>query len=60
MKVSISLSQDDVKKALTIYIEKELGLEISDGELLIEVKSRQNYKSEWEIADFRAFIKSDA
>jgi hypothetical protein len=56
MRFQIDLTKDELHAALVKYIEAELGVSINDYELRIEVKSKQNYKSEWEEADYRATV----
>jgi len=53
MKISVELDEFDIRRILTNYINNEYGTNISPDKLYIEVKSKQNYKSEWEIATIR-------
>ena len=60
MNVRIELSEKDVKDLLIDYLKSQLGESIllTENNIKIEVKSKQNYKSEWEVANFRAVYKS--
>ena len=57
MKISVELNEDEIRKILASYLNNEYSLSLLSSDLHIEVKSKQNYKSEWEIADIR--IKQD-
>lgn len=54
MKFKIEVDEKTVRTALREYLEEKYGVKIPDAELVIEVKSKQNYRSEWEPAAFRA------
>ena len=56
MKLQVDLTKNELHAALVRYIEAELGIDIADCDLRIEVKSKQNYKSEWEEAEYRATV----
>ena len=56
MQVKITITQEDVKIALVAYIREQFGFYTGEYDMLLEVKSRQNYKSEWEQADFRGTL----
>lgn len=60
MTINIELSTDDVRKIISEHIQKLVGedLLIEAGNVKIEVKSKQNYKSEWEQAEFRVQYKA--
>lgn len=62
MKMTIHLTEDDIKQACIALIEKklEVSLSASQSSLLIEVKSKQNYKSEWERAAFKGTFTYDS
>lgn len=58
MLVEIQLSQEDVKKLILDELSKRLGeVHLDKTKVFIETKSKQNYKSEWETADFRVTYK---
>ncbi len=54
MHCKIELTEEDVKNLIRAHLESKLnaGLKIEDIKFL--VKSKQNYKSEWENAAFKA------
>jgi hypothetical protein len=54
--VNLEISEPDLKKILSQYLTRLNGVEIAPNCISIEVKSKQNYKSEWESADFRARV----
>jgi hypothetical protein len=53
MKVSIKLDENDIRSILANYINNNYGTAIAADSLRIEVKSKQNYRSEWEHASIR-------
>jgi hypothetical protein len=61
MKLKIDLSEDDIRVAVKEYVEHIYGMTIGPGKatLTIEVKSKQNYKSEWENASYRGQLICD-
>jgi hypothetical protein len=60
MYVNIELSESDVKDIIRDYLETKLGnVEIKTQALDIQVKSKQNYKSEWETASFKCVYKHE-
>ena len=57
MEIKVNLTKEDILLALQEYIQDRMGFHITDTlTLLIETKSKQNYRSEWEQADFRASL----
>jgi len=59
MNINIVLSEEDLKKLVVKELSDKLNCNIDIGVVKIEVKSKQNYKSEWEPAAFRATIIQD-
>jgi hypothetical protein len=56
--IHIEISEVDLKKLIIDHIKTKLGDHFFDEtKVTIEVKSKQNYKSEWESASFRASYK---
>jgi hypothetical protein len=54
MLVKIELSKEDVQLLVVQELQRRLGeVTLQAGNVKIEVKSTQNYRSEWENADFR-------
>lgn len=60
MEIEIKVSEAKIRQLITDWLEQSLGPEfLADPKhLVIEVKSRQNYRSEWEAADFRAVYRA--
>jgi len=56
MRLQIEMTEQDLKNQVSNWFEKHTGLEIEPKDIKIMVKSKQNYKSEWEIAEFRATV----
>ena len=54
MQINIELTEHDLKRLVKKYIEDKTGQKVGDGQILIQTKSAQNYKSEWETANFKA------
>lgn len=55
MKLEIELTENELKELVFNYLESRLGdLYFNKDDVKIEVKSKQNFKSEWEYAEFRA------
>jgi hypothetical protein len=62
MQIDVVIDALDLKRLILIHLREVLGdLKVELADIDIQVKSKQNYKSEWEPADFRAtFRKFDA
>lgn len=57
MKIDIEISEETLKVLVIQYIQKQLGeVEFTKDDVKILVKSKQNYKSEWEQAAYKATI----
>lgn len=57
MRVEITIDESTLKRLVRDHINNQLGeMTVRDDEVKIEVKSKQNYKSEWETADYRAKV----
>ncbi len=55
MKIRIEIDEDALKQLVLAHLSAQLGDLVLDEECIrIEVKSKQNYRSEWETAAFRA------
>lgn len=62
MKIAITIDEQELKKLIVRELEDKLGeVKVDIKDISIQVKSKQNYKSEWEEAEFKAeFIRHDA
>ena len=59
MKIEILLTEEDLKELVKDKIESMIDKDVDTKDIKIEVKSKQNYKAEWEYAKFRAtYIKN--
>ena len=53
MKIKVCLTEQDIRNILSEYIQDNYRIHIEPETLGIQVKSKQNYRSEWESADIR-------
>jgi hypothetical protein len=58
LQIHLELSEIDLKKLIKEYFESRINSSIDYNLISIQVKSKQNYKSEWEEANFRATYDS--
>ena len=57
MKINIELTESDLKRLILEELRRQLpDAALAENNVLIEVKSKQNYRSEWETASFRARV----
>lgn len=55
MNVEITYTEQDLKRLVMEDIQRKLGdVPFDEKKVVIETKSKQNFKSEWESAAFRA------
>lgn len=55
MRIRVELSEAELQVLVKKHLEEKLGdVKLDFSAVRIEVKSKQNYKSEWEIAAYRA------
>lgn len=59
MNVNVKMDEAEIRQAIVEFIEKRTGVSVMPSRVIIEVKSSQNYKSEWEIAKFRCNFSAD-
>jgi hypothetical protein len=62
MKIQIEITEKELRALILSRLRAELGdaaERLDDKDIQIEVKSQQNYKSEWERAAFRARVEVD-
>jgi hypothetical protein len=60
-KLCVELTKDDIRTAVAEWIERRYSMTLpspNEVALVIEVKSKQNYRSEWERADYRGRFES--
>ena len=54
MNVTFTIDKEELKNLIVRHLANKTGISIDPKYLSIQVKSKQNYKSEWEDADFKA------
>ena len=61
MKIEITIDETDLRRLVAEEIRRVTGnQEVCADEISILVKSKQNYKSEWEQASFKAEYKANS
>ena len=56
--IDIIIDENTVKTLINNHITDIMGdLELGDNDINIEVKSKQNYRAEWETASLRAIVR---
>ncbi len=53
MKIRVEMDHKEIRRAIHDYIITKYGLSIKEESIEVLVKSAQNYKSEWEIAQMK-------
>ncbi len=57
MNIEITLTEVDLKRLVMDELQRRMGdMSLDSSEVKIETKSSQNFKSEWETANFRARV----
>lgn len=59
MKVELEIGEKDLRELALEFIRERLHVNLDASDVVIEVKSKQNYRSEWESAAFRARVSKD-
>ena len=60
MKIRIEIDEAALKRIIMKELRDSLGdVRLDEKKVQIEVKSKQNYKSEWDPAAFRAIYEDD-
>lgn len=55
MRIRIEIDEKELRRLIINDLSERLGqISFDEEDVVIEVKSKQNYKSEWEQAKFRA------
>lgn len=58
-KIQITLTEQDIRTAVKQYLERQYEMTLpNESTLTIETKSKQNYRSEWENAEYRGKFES--
>ena len=53
MTIKIEITEDDLKKLVIEHVEDKINHTMDKSKMKILVKSKQNYKSEWEVASYK-------
>ncbi len=56
-KISLEIDEACLRSLVIDHLSRILNLDLSSKDVSIEVKSKQNYRSEWEPAQFRAKVE---
>lgn len=57
MHIQIEIDETSLRELVLKYLEQKLGgIELDQDDVKIEVRSKQNYRAEWESAAFRARV----
>lgn len=56
MQIQVEMTQADLEKLIIEHLSEILNVTLTVKDVCIQVKSKQNYKSEWEQAIFRAIV----
>jgi 5-bromo-4-chloroindolyl phosphate hydrolysis protein len=59
-KLEIELTEEDIRRYIVKQLNDAYGLAIAWDKLPIQVKSKHNYKSEWEEASIRVKVQINA
>ena len=55
--LKVEFTEHDLKKLVSEYISKKLGIDVAPIDLKFEVKTSQNYRTaEWEVGQFRLMV----
>lgn len=58
-RIKVEITERDLKELVVKHLREVIGDHFESSQVKIEVKSKQNYRSEWEVADFRAIYEGD-
>jgi len=53
MRVTVKMTEDDIRQIIANHISYKWDLNVKPTDLQIQLELKQNYRSEWEIADIR-------
>lgn len=59
MTINVDINEQAVRELIADYLTEKTGQPCNPSKVKIEVKSKQNYKSEWEAANFRASYSAE-
>lgn len=56
-RIAIEVNEKTLRKLVLEHLRALVGAHLAEEDVKIEVKSKQNYRSDWEPAEFRAKIE---
>lgn len=56
IKLNLEIDSNTLRQLVIQYLNTILNYDLELEDIRIEVKSKQNYKSDWEAAEFRARV----
>lgn len=59
MRISVEINESDLRSLVLEHLQEKFNSDLKPDDVKIEVKSKQNYKSEWESASFRATVSKE-
>jgi hypothetical protein len=60
VKLHVEIDEQELRRLVMADVQCRLGeIIVSEKDVQIQVKSKQNYRSEWELAAFRAIVDID-
>jgi hypothetical protein len=54
--IKIEINEDTLRTLIIEYLSDKLSADITENDVEIQVRSQQNYRAEWERAEFRAVV----
>lgn len=57
MKIKLTLDEVEIRNILSDHVQEQFSVYIEPAKLDISVRSKQNYRAEWEKADFKLDIE---
>jgi hypothetical protein len=56
--IEVTIDENEARKIIADALSEKIGCSVTGDEIHIEVKSKQSYRSEWELAAFRAVYRN--
>ena len=56
-EINIEIDERRLKKLVVAYLSEKLNIDLIESEVNIQTKSAQNYRAEWETANFKAVVR---
>ena len=55
-RITVEITEDTLREIVLDYLRGTLNADLTEKDVTIETKSKQNYRAEWESAAFRARV----